>query len=215
MDYFGARYYDHNSYRFISTDPIINKEEALSNTQLWNLYAYCRSNTITYLDPDGRISESMGKYEYTFAENLGKASNDPVSTFVAQLIVEEVAFVAVSGGVITAARWAKRLKWIARILRTSKIKSVTRNINRVIKGLRKRLGKSIQYLKKGNYDDAYRDFKRLTKGRDINIGTDGVINSTLKDGSTASLRVGGGGTEATVQINRASGGKAIKIRYQQ
>ena len=54
LDYFGARYYDHNSYRFISTDPIINKEEALANPQLWNLYSYCRNNPITFIDPDGR-----------------------------------------------------------------------------------------------------------------------------------------------------------------
>jgi RHS repeat-associated protein len=54
LDYFGARYYDHSHYRFISTDPIINKEEALSNPQLWNLYSYCRNNPVTYLDFDGR-----------------------------------------------------------------------------------------------------------------------------------------------------------------
>jgi RHS repeat-associated protein len=42
LDYFGARYYDHKSYRFNSVDPIINKTEALYNPQLWNLYAYCR-----------------------------------------------------------------------------------------------------------------------------------------------------------------------------
>ncbi|NIM13622.1 MAG: hypothetical protein GTO45_16010, partial [Candidatus Aminicenantes bacterium] len=56
LDYFGARYYDHNSYRFISVDPIINREEALYNPQLWNLYAYCHNNPITYFDPDGRES---------------------------------------------------------------------------------------------------------------------------------------------------------------
>jgi RHS repeat-associated protein len=55
LDYFGARYYDHKSYRFNSVDPIINREEALVNPQLWNLYAYCRNNPITYLDPDGKI----------------------------------------------------------------------------------------------------------------------------------------------------------------
>ncbi|NIM83602.1 MAG: hypothetical protein GTO45_33240, partial [Candidatus Aminicenantes bacterium] len=33
IDYFGARYYDHNSYRFLSVDPLINKEEALVNPQ--------------------------------------------------------------------------------------------------------------------------------------------------------------------------------------
>jgi RHS repeat-associated protein len=54
LDYFGARYYDHNRYRFISVDPILNREEALYNPQHWNLYAYCRNNPIKYYDPDGR-----------------------------------------------------------------------------------------------------------------------------------------------------------------
>jgi len=53
LDYFGARYYDHKSYRFNSVDPIINKEETLVNPQLWNLYAYCDNNPITLFDPDG------------------------------------------------------------------------------------------------------------------------------------------------------------------
>ncbi len=61
LDYFGARYYDHNSYRFISVDPIINKGEALSNPQLWNLYAYCRNNPITFFDPDGRKIQIQDK----------------------------------------------------------------------------------------------------------------------------------------------------------
>jgi RHS repeat-associated protein len=56
LDYFGARYYDHLRYRFISVDPIINKEEALANPQLWNLYAYCGNNPITRMDPDGRYA---------------------------------------------------------------------------------------------------------------------------------------------------------------
>jgi len=54
LDYFGARYYDHLRYRFISVDPVINKDEALANPQLWNLYAYCGNNPITSYDPDGR-----------------------------------------------------------------------------------------------------------------------------------------------------------------
>ena len=53
LDYFGARYYDHRSYRFTSPDPVFNRA-ALSNPQLWNLYSYCRNNPITYHDPDGR-----------------------------------------------------------------------------------------------------------------------------------------------------------------
>jgi RHS repeat-associated protein len=55
LDYFGARYYDHNRYRFSSVDPVINKEEALSNPQLWNLYAYCGNNPITFRDPFGKV----------------------------------------------------------------------------------------------------------------------------------------------------------------
>jgi RHS repeat-associated protein len=54
MDYFGARYYDHLKYRFISVDPVINKEEALTNPQLWNLYSYCGNNPVSRMDPDGR-----------------------------------------------------------------------------------------------------------------------------------------------------------------
>ncbi|MCX6578553.1 MAG: hypothetical protein NT166_00030, partial [Candidatus Aminicenantes bacterium] len=54
LDYFGARYFDNNSYRFISVDPIINKEGAIGNPQLWNLYAYCANNPITHFDPDGK-----------------------------------------------------------------------------------------------------------------------------------------------------------------
>jgi RHS repeat-associated protein len=55
LDYFGARYHDHKSYRFNSVDPVISKAEALINPQLWNLYAYCNNNPITYYDPDGRL----------------------------------------------------------------------------------------------------------------------------------------------------------------
>jgi RHS repeat-associated protein len=59
LDYFGARYYGHNQYRFISVDPIINKDEALANPQLWNLYSYCRNNPVTFLDKDGLTEISI------------------------------------------------------------------------------------------------------------------------------------------------------------
>ncbi len=59
MDYFGARYYAGRLYRFTTLDPIIKKEQAQGNPQLWNLYSYCRNNPITYLDPDGSIETSV------------------------------------------------------------------------------------------------------------------------------------------------------------
>ena len=58
MDYFGARYYGHRHYRFFSVDPILGKEETITNPQLWNLYAYCRNNPVTFLDPDGNEDEN-------------------------------------------------------------------------------------------------------------------------------------------------------------
>ncbi|MCX6578633.1 MAG: RHS repeat-associated core domain-containing protein, partial [Candidatus Aminicenantes bacterium] len=70
LDYFGARYFDNNSYRFISVDPVINKEEAISNPQLWNLYAYCANNPITHLDSDGRRIEFAEGSSKTFKNHI-------------------------------------------------------------------------------------------------------------------------------------------------
>ena len=61
MDYFGARYYGHKQYRFLSVDPVIGKDEALTNPQLWNLYSYCRNNPITFFDPDGKDAMLFGE----------------------------------------------------------------------------------------------------------------------------------------------------------
>ncbi len=54
LDYFGARYYDRNIYRFISPDPKLVLQAAQAIPQLWNLYAYCSNNPTNYIDPAGR-----------------------------------------------------------------------------------------------------------------------------------------------------------------
>lgn len=54
LDYFGARYYDKSQYRFISVDPITARTAALFDTQLWNLYSYCRNSPVTFFDPEGK-----------------------------------------------------------------------------------------------------------------------------------------------------------------
>ena len=76
LDYFGARYFYTGHYRWLSVDPIINREEALANPQLWNLYAYCRNSPITYWDPDGMdfISAQQGK---EIAENAKSWAGTP------------------------------------------------------------------------------------------------------------------------------------------
>ena len=55
LDYFGARYFYTGHYRWLSADPVINREEALANPQLWNLYAFCHNNPVTYWDPDWAV----------------------------------------------------------------------------------------------------------------------------------------------------------------
>jgi len=57
MDYFGARYYDNPIYRWISVDPALNMKAAITNPQLWNLYAYCNNNPVNLKDVNGDVLE--------------------------------------------------------------------------------------------------------------------------------------------------------------
>jgi len=70
LDYFGARYYANFYYRWLSLDPVINKDSALYNPQLWNLYAFCGNSPISYFDPDGRT-------EITIDVKKGMMNVDP------------------------------------------------------------------------------------------------------------------------------------------
>jgi RHS repeat-associated protein len=81
MDYFGARYYGHRQYRFLSTDPVINKNEALTNLQLWNFYSYCENNPITYLDPDGLLQRNAnGELKFLTGPDRYTSVNHPGDT---------------------------------------------------------------------------------------------------------------------------------------
>ena len=53
LDYFGARYYDKNQYRFISIDNWMNSVDMVYAPNRWNLYSYCGNSPITFLDPTG------------------------------------------------------------------------------------------------------------------------------------------------------------------
>ena len=59
LDYFGARYYDHTLYRFLSVDPVIPAGRALYNPQRWNLYGYCLNSPLSQFDPDGKHVRSV------------------------------------------------------------------------------------------------------------------------------------------------------------
>jgi RHS repeat-associated protein len=70
IDYFGARYYDNLSYRFLSPDPVMSKEKALANPQYWNLYAYCGNNPINFIDLLG-----LDNYVFYDPKNFSKQAN--------------------------------------------------------------------------------------------------------------------------------------------
>ncbi|MCW3978678.1 MAG: RHS repeat-associated core domain-containing protein, partial [Candidatus Bathyarchaeota archaeon] len=50
--YFGARYYDPETGRFITEDPVTG---SLNDPQGLNRYVYCRNNPHKYVDSDGRL----------------------------------------------------------------------------------------------------------------------------------------------------------------
>ena len=51
LSYYGARWYDPGSGRFMSTDPVSFRE---GNPKSFNRYAYANNNPYTFADPDGR-----------------------------------------------------------------------------------------------------------------------------------------------------------------
>ena len=132
LDYFGARYYDHNSYRFISTDPIINREEALSNPQLWNLYSYCRNNPITFFDPNGKdVNVSVGNTWLQLQQTWGNTRATAWAGEMAKDMTENMAMELVGAGVISAIgkviKCAKNIIKISRLQKLAKYSGILRN----------------------------------------------------------------------------------------
>jgi RHS repeat-associated protein len=54
LDYMHARYYSAGMGRFLSVDPVMDREKALKEPQRWNRYSYVINNPLRYRDPDGR-----------------------------------------------------------------------------------------------------------------------------------------------------------------
>lgn len=72
LDYFGARYYANNQYRWISIDPIIDLAAAMRNPQSWNLYEFCRNSPINLADPDGQVVITPNQEGYhTIQRSIG------------------------------------------------------------------------------------------------------------------------------------------------
>ncbi|MCK7518637.1 MAG: RHS repeat-associated core domain-containing protein [Ignavibacteriales bacterium] len=50
LDYFGARYYDRNIYRFISVDMVVQVDPRFSNLEQLNNYSFCWDNPIIFFE---------------------------------------------------------------------------------------------------------------------------------------------------------------------
>jgi RHS repeat-associated protein len=59
LDYFGARYYGTGIGIFTSVDPAMTMDANLVDPQRWNRYAYARGNPQFYVDPDGRLLDTI------------------------------------------------------------------------------------------------------------------------------------------------------------
>jgi RHS repeat-associated protein len=59
LDYFGARYYAAKIGRFTTIDPVYTWRDNLADPQRWNRYAYVRNNPLRYVDPDGRVLDTV------------------------------------------------------------------------------------------------------------------------------------------------------------
>ena len=71
LDYFIARYKTFTLPWFMFDDPLIIKKKNITSSKSRNLYAYCRNNPITYLDPDGRdILESVSNFVAGFGDTI-------------------------------------------------------------------------------------------------------------------------------------------------
>jgi len=70
--YFGARYYDSTSGRFISVDKLYAEEPTrkLNNPQSLAAYAYVLNNPLNWIDPDGQ-EEKQAKNWWKIAETTG------------------------------------------------------------------------------------------------------------------------------------------------
>jgi RHS repeat-associated protein len=167
LDYFGARYYDHKSYRFNSVDPVINKIEAFYNPQAWNLYAYCNNNPITYMDPDGRDTIcSTGNLLLTLDRKVGR---DYAVNYAGEMALGYTETIATEIVGIKIASWAvKGFKAVKRVLKAKNSKWIKKIIQsrKKLQGLRKQLKLHKKKLKQYRKNPDLADNKGLLKNAD-------------------------------------------------
>ncbi|MBU0667769.1 hypothetical protein KJ951_03505 [Patescibacteria group bacterium] len=91
LNYYGARYYDPVTGRFLTIDPMLlvldkmsqaQRNAFLSNPQNLNMYSYVRNNPVRYTDPTGMYGEDV-HYHLTFFLSLAAGLSYNQSRIVA------------------------------------------------------------------------------------------------------------------------------------
>jgi RHS repeat-associated protein len=203
IDYFGARYYNNTQHRFLSVDPVINKEKALTNPQYWNLYAYCGNNPITYLDPDGQDFYGTAYRELMVMEQ-----------HVSRERAMDMAWKNAQRYTVTLIGFYYGFKYIAAYEAANELNSNKKTADDLMKSSapgRKTMGRTFQFERSGGYDQAEKDFNALQPERVIKYD-DGTRVGQLKDGSKVIIRQISSDKRPTLEIQK--GKNKIKFRYE-
>jgi hypothetical protein len=75
-----------------------------------------------------------------------------------------------------------------------------------------KFSKSHQYSRPGGFNQANKDFDKLTKGLPVKNHGGGIRSATLRDGSKISVRPSSSGGSPSIQINPPKG-RVVKVRY--
>ena len=100
--YYGARYYDPDTGRFISRDPLVGD---LESPQTLNRYTYCANNSLKYVDPTGLKIDvrehNRSEVEYVLSSSSSIDSGTAFLPIVKENMVLDVFIWGRSGNVVT------------------------------------------------------------------------------------------------------------------
>jgi len=85
LDFFEARYYGSTQGRFTSVDPVALTVDRLYDPQKINLYAYCRNNPLSFIDPTGETIDYANKDARKAYEEYEKFLNKDPKKYASEL----------------------------------------------------------------------------------------------------------------------------------
>jgi RHS repeat-associated protein len=74
VDYMHARYYNGNTGRFLSVDPVLRTGDAQQQPQRWNRYTYALNNPLKSVDPTGKDVVVAANYDGARTGSIGHLS---------------------------------------------------------------------------------------------------------------------------------------------